>query len=685
MEAEKITVSRQSLARLMLDMEQGKLRVPRFQREFVWERKRIQELLDSMYKEFPIGTIFLWDAPPEQNPMLREVEYLNQPPLEDQRNYWLILDGQQRLTSLYAVAKGLAINGERYDTIVADLTPRDETKRFLTRVPDNRQFVSVRDLINTSSDVLLGLPDTESQKAFLDYRDKLRDYPFSVVTVKDMELRDAVEIFERINRLGRRLTRYDLIAASLISGDFDFRERVEDDVLSKLDDSFGEISEGSIPQALALNIRGNSESATQLALKAENVKDVWGRTVECLFLAVDYLQNNLGVARSAFLPYESFVPLLAYYFFCSGFDQVAPSHRRNIEQWFWRATFSERFSANSQSRMSEDAQWIRDLVNGGAEYNSDVSLSASVASLKRSRMTSTTSALRNGVLCLLATQSPTSPRNGERIPIDSDYFSRVSRKDKHRVFPANVLKETGEDPRNVHLVPNFAFFDVNFDKWKANRRPSEYMSALQAENAVFFEKAMATNLVPIDESSGIWSDKFDRFASKRSALLLSKIYELCGLNDTIAPVDRNPVIDGIETALRNLIHETLRNEYGLGYWKTKIPGDIKKSVDERIDHFTKKTPGASKSDFSDSRAKLDFIDVNDYLKIVGNNEAWPHFSTIFRSRDDLETHLVAFRDFRNAVKHGRQVDELLDHRAKAAVIWLSRALELDLSEHDIAG
>ena len=74
MRAPKIEVSGKQLGTLMADIQHGRLRVPRFQREFVWERSRILKLLDSMLVEYPIGTIFLWNAPHEYNHLLRDIE-----------------------------------------------------------------------------------------------------------------------------------------------------------------------------------------------------------------------------------------------------------------------------------------------------------------------------------------------------------------------------------------------------------------------------------------------------------------------------------------------------------------------------------------------------------------------------------------------------------------------------------
>src|SRR5260221_12886124 len=99
MRTERIKVEPLSFASLIQAMVQGQFRIPRFQRNFVWERSRIQKLLDSMYQEYPIGTLFLWRAPTQYNHMLRSFEYLQQQPLEEGQTYTFILDGQQRQRS----------------------------------------------------------------------------------------------------------------------------------------------------------------------------------------------------------------------------------------------------------------------------------------------------------------------------------------------------------------------------------------------------------------------------------------------------------------------------------------------------------------------------------------------------------------------------------------------------------
>jgi hypothetical protein len=101
-----------------------------------------------------------------------------------------------------------------------------------------------------------------------------------------MDIEQAIEIFERINRAGRPLSRYDLITASVLDDDFDLREKTQRDIIEPImAKGFGKVEETGIPQALALIIRGHTESSTQMGLETGEVKSHWDSTVDCLMLA----------------------------------------------------------------------------------------------------------------------------------------------------------------------------------------------------------------------------------------------------------------------------------------------------------------------------------------------------------------------------------------------------------------
>jgi hypothetical protein len=209
-----------------------------------------------------------------------------------------------------------------------------------------------------------------------------------------------------------------------------------------------------------------------------------------------------------------------------------------------------------------------------------------------------------------------------------------------------------------------------------------YLRELRDEVGVEqFERVMKTHLIPIDDNSGLWNDNYERFLVKRAEMIFGEVLRRCGISDGVADEYRDPIIDAIEEAFRSKIHETLQSKTGLDYWHKRIPKNIATKTDGRIEQHVNKTPGSAKKQFDEPEIRLSFCDIFDYQKIIMEN--WSDFSGDFRSSSDLERSIDDFNTFRNAVKHNRTLDSLLEYRAKAAIIWLSRALELDLSRYDV--
>jgi hypothetical protein len=235
----------------------------------------------------------------------------------------------------------------------------------------------------------------------------------------------------------------------------------------------------------------------------------------------------------------------------------------------------------------------------------------------------------------------------------------------------------------IFNIPNFCFLPVELTKWVADKPPSQYLEAIRREYGdVHFERVMRSHLIPVGDDSGIWADNYQRFLRQRSELLLLEIGKRCGIPDRIIKENRDPIVDSVETALRETIHVQLSNAYGLDYWNRYVAKHINEGkLNQRIEDYSRKTAGATNQQLREPRTKLDFCLIFDYFKIISEN--WNVFSNTFYSKGDFERVLDDFNDFRNAVKHNREIDVLQEHRAKAAIIWLSRTLDLDLSKYDI--
>ena len=240
--------SQRSIDSLMSDVERGVIALPDLQRPFVWEDTRVRDLLDSLFVGFPVGTVVLWHVAE-----VREAHTIGRASEANQASA-LVIDGQQRLTSLFAVVKGAEVidkDGGRRQIKIA-FRPRDG--RF--EVPDaairqDPEFVAdVSELWSGKrtkgqirKELLAGLREKgrEIDEAYeeavehnLDRVQSIRDFRFPVVDIRktaqseEASEEDVAEIFVRINNQGMRLGQADFVLTLLSVFHGALRDRIEE-------------------------------------------------------------------------------------------------------------------------------------------------------------------------------------------------------------------------------------------------------------------------------------------------------------------------------------------------------------------------------------------------------------------------------------------------------------------------
>ncbi|MEI6502223.1 MAG: DUF262 domain-containing protein, partial [Armatimonadota bacterium] len=135
-----------SFKELMGELETGIMKIPEFQRDFDWEVERTLRLLDSIGKRYPVGAFLFWDTD-ETLGSLRNIGDLELPAVPDGKEVTYVLDGQQRITSLYAATHAAQIKGRSYD-VYADLdADPGGDDIFCSGCPDSERFVSLSSII----------------------------------------------------------------------------------------------------------------------------------------------------------------------------------------------------------------------------------------------------------------------------------------------------------------------------------------------------------------------------------------------------------------------------------------------------------------------------------------------------------------------------------------------------------
>src|ERR1700730_18623766 len=209
-------------------------KLPMFQREFVWEKEQSAKLIDSILKGFPIGTFIFWKTKEELR-SYKDVgnHKLPSTPKGDYVQY--ILDGQQRITSLYAIRKGIRITKDDkeldYKDIFIDLDyePENDEEMVVTEQQEGKNYVSVHDVLGKPLGTFYKTLSHQQADQVETYKGKLINYDFSTITIKDYPIDVACEVFSRINTGGKVLTVFEIMVAKTYdeAKEFDLAEKYE--------------------------------------------------------------------------------------------------------------------------------------------------------------------------------------------------------------------------------------------------------------------------------------------------------------------------------------------------------------------------------------------------------------------------------------------------------------------------
>jgi hypothetical protein len=219
-----------SLAKLIHDIEQGEIGLPDIQRPFVWEAAKVRDLFDSMYKGFPVGYLLFWS-----NEHLSNTRQIGTATKQAKVPRLLIVDGQQRLTSLYAVLKGQPVLTKDYKESHIHIAFRPRDARFevtdaaIQRDPEYIADISklwagevsrnrfVKDYIARLRESHMLTDEEEDQLSeSIDRLYDLQNYPFTAMEISSTVNEEQVsEIFVRINSKGVTLKQADFILTLL--------------------------------------------------------------------------------------------------------------------------------------------------------------------------------------------------------------------------------------------------------------------------------------------------------------------------------------------------------------------------------------------------------------------------------------------------------------------------------------
>lgn len=503
---------------LMSDIEKGNIKIPQFQRDFVWSKDKSAKLLDSIVKGYPIGTFILWKTKEELR-ALRNLGGLELPrtPKGDFIQY--VIDGQQRLTTIFASLKGLKIqreyHEEDYSEFYVDLDAGEDEQIILTGLDDtdNHQVIKLYDLLYGKLRTLTSYPE-KLQDRIQEYKDRLNAYQFSVVLMKEAPIDVATEVFTRLNVGGKPLTIFEIMVAKTFDSkrDFDLAEKY-DELISELETvDYGTVPESVVLQTISILLVKECRKKDILKLSKKKVIDIWPKAVDAIKSSVDYFRNYYRIPVSYLIPYPNLIVPFSYYFYKKK-DKPIGDTQKYLEDFFWRVALGGRYSQSVESRLAQDIRKIDKIIKGSLPKY-EWAVDTSTKYLENNGWFSLSRAYIKALLCILAHQEPKSFIDNSVVRISNDWLKQANSKNYHHFFPKAYLKKKGEDEYYINHIANITIVDEFLNKREIRAQaPSKYMERFKRKNP-WLSTCMKTHLINID-TFGIFEDNYDKFFSKR--------------------------------------------------------------------------------------------------------------------------------------------------------------------------
>lgn len=363
-----IKADRDYMTNILDKIEFGEYLIPEFQRDFVWDKRQMIDLFDSIIKGFPIGSIILWS--PEKDDFESfgiiggiKIKKSKQP-------HFYVLDGRQRLTTLISV---LSEKGENKESIYVDLKDftilgKGKNDSKLLRLSDAFDSYAIVDYIERIKNLNL------SEAEVKEYADKAKrlnriliSYQIGYITVNGGGIDDAVEIFSRLNSQGTSISPDFMIQALTFNSKTHFKFG---DAIKEIQEELEPYNFSSLKREIILKCVGNYtqkdfiDARTEDIIHLEDLPSVMNDVKRTVVSAVKFLYEDCKVIDVKLLPYTYQLIMLSLFF---KYNKTVENKAEELKKWFYYTSYTNYFTNTSLARVRYDIYEFERFSKGLSE------------------------------------------------------------------------------------------------------------------------------------------------------------------------------------------------------------------------------------------------------------------------------------------------------------------------------
>lgn len=499
----------------------GSIALPEFQRGYVWNRDQVRRLMDSLYRKHPVGGLLVWETKTE-NAIARGDGPLAAGTVR------LLLDGQQRITSLYGIIRGkpprfFQGNAQAFTGLYFNL--EDEIFEFYAplKMRDNPLWIDVTELMREGAGAAVGRiyanPDLGPNiKTYIERIMAVAgigniDLHIEEVTGEDKTVDVVVEIFNKVNSGGTKLSKGDLALAKICAEWPDAREEMQKRLEKWKQAGFNFRLEWLLRSVNTI-VTGEAMFSALADVPPSAVQEGLLQAEKAIDKLLNIISARLGLDHDRVLGSRYSFPLLARYLVQRGGNLADYRERDKLLYWYIHTFLWGRYAGSTETVLNQDL----DLIE-----QPEGALDRLIEQLRRNRgdlkiypndFRGWSVGARFYPLLYMLTRVHHAKDWGSGIELSNSLLGKLSTLQLHHIFPKALLYRHNYSQAAVNAIANFTFLTQETNLQVSDRDPQEYLPEIAEKHPGVLE----SHWIPMDRE--LWKvERYLDFLEARRELL----------------------------------------------------------------------------------------------------------------------------------------------------------------------
>ena len=509
-------------------IDSGHIALPEFQRGYVWNRDQVRALMDSLYRRHPVGGLLVWVTQSDDAPYRGGGDLA--PGVVK-----LLLDGQQRISTLYGIIRGeppefFDGNSQAFDGLRFHLGQQEFSFYQPIKMKDDPLWIDVTSLMKDGIGRFLPVVSEEagSQDEITEYFNRLNavhsvqtiEFHVDEVTGDDKTVDIVVDIFNRVNSGGTKLSKGDLCLAKICAEWPDGRQRMKA-ILDRWSSAGYNFDLDWLLRNVNTVITGEALFAALSKVASGEIQEGLARTEKVIDYLLNLVSGRLGLDHDRVLFGKYAFPVMAHYIARLGGTIGDSLDRDRLLFWYLHSALWGRFSGSTESVINRDLEHLSDTEGGLDRLIDALRLERGDLRVQPGHFSGWSLGARFYPMLYLLTRMGDARDWGTGLPLKSGLLGKQNRLEVHHIFPKAILYRHGYGRAQVNAVANFCFLTQNTNLAISARAPEVYLE----EVAEHHPGALESQWIPMNRD--LWRvENYNEFLEARKVLLASAANEL---------------------------------------------------------------------------------------------------------------------------------------------------------------